>query len=151
MRKTVAIIAVLLFLNGCVTVVTDKRLAVSTLQDKTDLAKSLTDEKIYELIRRLRSYLYTEEDQSILREEMVARHPEWTNEMKKLVGEGQIKIGMTQEQLLSSWGNPNNVNKNAGGWGVFEQWSYGDVRYPYNVTYYIYLQNGIISSWQKNE
>jgi hypothetical protein len=150
-RKNVAILLVLLFFSGCVTVTTDKRLAVSTLQDKENLAKSLTDEKIYELIRRLRSYLYTEEDQRVLREEMIRRHPEWTKEMQNLVEEGKIKIGMSQQQLLSSWGNPNNVNKNVGNWGVFEQWSYGDVRYPYNVAYYIYLENGVIASWQKNE
>ena len=115
------------------------------------MARSLADEKIYELIRRLRAYLYTEEDQRVLREEMVARHPEWPAGTRTLVEEGEIKIGMTQEQLLSSWGNPNNVNKNVGSWGVFEQWSYGDVRYPGSTIYYVYVENGILTSWQRNE
>jgi hypothetical protein len=151
MKRSIAIFLVLLSFSGCVTIVTEKRPAVSTLQEKEKLASSLSDEKIYELIRRLRSYLYTEEDQRLLREEMVARHPEWTNEIKTLIEEGKIKIGMSQQELLSSWGNPDKVTKNVGSWGVFEQWSYGDVRYPYNVTYYVYLQNSIITSWQKNE
>lgn len=151
MRNFIAISLVLLFLSGCVTIVTNKRLSVSTLDEKRNLARSLTEEKIYELIRRLRAYLYTEEDQRVLREEMVARHPDWTSEMKVLVEEGKMKIGMSQEQLLSSWGNPDKINKNVGEWGVFEQWSYGDVRYPYDVTYYLYMENGTLISWQKNE
>ncbi|MDD5355870.1 MAG: hypothetical protein PHY56_05000 [Candidatus Omnitrophica bacterium] len=145
------LIFILFYCSGCVTVITDKRLSVSTLQEKSELAKSLSAEKTYELLRRLRAYLNTEEDMRVLREEMVARHPEWTSEMKAFVEAGQIKIGMLEEQLLSSWGNPDKVNKNVGEWGVFEQWSYGDVRYPYNVTYYIYVENGILTSWQKNE
>ncbi|MDD5005824.1 MAG: hypothetical protein PHS93_04900 [Candidatus Omnitrophica bacterium] len=148
------LLALLLVLNfaGCTTIIITKdRQAVSTLEDKIALARSLSDDKIYTLTRTLSAYINTEEDRKVLREEMIKRHPEWTPAMKALVEEGRIAIGMLEEQVLSSWGKPKNINKNAGPQGVFEQWLYGGGHISYDTTYYVYLQNGVVVSWQKNE
>ena len=56
------------------------------------------------------------------------------------VFEGKIWIGMTKAMLLDGWGEPSDINRTVGSWGIHEQWIYGDT--------YIYLENDILTSWQ---
>lgn len=50
------------------------------------------------------------------------------------------QIGMTTEEVLNStWGEPDDINKDTYSWGVKEQWCY-----PNNK--YIYLEDGIVTS-----
>ena len=139
------------FINGCTTISTEKRLVISTFEEKIELARSLSNEKIYELISNLSRYLNTEEDRIILRQELISRYPEWTTKMRALVEEGKINIGMIEEQVLASWGRPKKINKDVGTWGVFEQWVYEAPSPSYGVTYYVYLENGVVVTWQKYE
>ena len=62
-----------------------------------------------------------------------------------LIENGQIRIGMSEEGLICSWGLPlSGVNKSVGSWGVRKQYVYGmNSRRPY-----VYVQDGKISSWQ---
>lgn len=60
--------------------------------------------------------------------------------IQKLIQERKIIIGMTQEQVLLSWGKPDDINRNVGSWGNHEQWIYGNS--------YIYFKNGKLTSWQ---
>jgi len=56
------------------------------------------------------------------------------------VFEKQIWIGMTKAMLIDSWGNPSDVNRSVGSWGVHEQCVfYGR---------FVYVQNEIVTSWQ---
>lgn len=57
------------------------------------------------------------------------------------IHKGIIWIGMTKEMALESLGKPNDINRTVGSWGVNEQWVY-----PNNL--YVYIQNGILKSWQ---
>ena len=41
---------------------------------------------------------------------------------------------------LESWGQPDDINRSVGSWGVHEQWVYGDE--------YLYFENGKLTSWQ---
>lgn len=53
----------------------------------------------------------------------------------------KIWIGMTNEMARYSWGEPIEINRTVGSWGVNEQWVYsGDV--------FLYFENGILTSWQ---
>lgn len=54
----------------------------------------------------------------------------------------QIWLGMTKDMLIDSWGYPgyDDINRTVGSWGVHEQWIYNDT--------YVYLENGIVTSWQ---
>lgn len=53
-----------------------------------------------------------------------------------------VHIGMTKQEVLdSSWGEPYDINKSIGSWGVHEQWCYEG----YN---YLYFENGILTSIQ---
>lgn len=52
-------------------------------------------------------------------------------------------IGMTAEEIrLSTWGDPDKINKSTYSWGTSEQWVYEGYRY-------IYLDDGIVTSIQE--
>ena len=53
---------------------------------------------------------------------------------------GSFWIGMTDDMAIISLGNPKDINRTVGKWGVHEQWVYdGD---------YYYFENGILTSYQ---
>lgn len=54
--------------------------------------------------------------------------------------EGKVWIGMTKEMMIESWGQPEDINRSVGSWGVHEQCIYGDT--------YVYVENGKVASWQ---
>ena len=56
----------------------------------------------------------------------------------------EIWIGMTSQMLIDSWGSPDDKNKSVGSWGTHEQWIYR------KRNYYVYIENGIVSSYQEN-
>lgn len=53
---------------------------------------------------------------------------------------GEIWIGMSDTMARESWGEPEQINRSVGSWGVHEQWVYGDN--------YVYFEDGVLSSWQ---
>ncbi|PCJ83471.1 MAG: hypothetical protein COA57_11240 [Flavobacteriales bacterium] len=52
----------------------------------------------------------------------------------------KIWLEMTNEMVIDSWGLPDDKNRTVGSWGTNEQWIYGNS--------YLYLENGILKSWQ---
>ena len=68
------------------------------------------------------------------------KHPDWPEEIWDLIKKGKIRLGMTKEQVRLSWGQPNDINRSVGPWGIHEQWVYG--------SQYLYFENGILTSWQ---
>lgn len=56
------------------------------------------------------------------------------------VADYKIKIGMTKEMVIMSWGKPNKVNRTVTANLVSEQWVY--------ETAYLYFTNGKLTSWQ---
>jgi len=71
---------------------------------------------------------------------LLKRYPEWADHAILLVGCRQIQVGMTQEQLLASWGNPERVNSTTTPAGRDDQLVYGDN--------YVYLSDGVVTSYQ---
>jgi hypothetical protein len=67
-------------------------------------------------------------------------HPDWSDEVWNLLKKREIRLGMTTEQVKLSWGQPSDVNRSVGSWGVHEQWIYS--------SHYLYFENNILSSWQ---
>lgn len=53
-----------------------------------------------------------------------------------------LRIGAPSIILRYIYGNPDDINKSTGTWGVHEQWVYNS----YDT--YVYVENGKISSWQ---
>ena len=68
--------------------------------------------------------------------------------------EGQIGLGMKAKEVVASWGQPDDINKTVGSWGVHEQWVYGYTKYygsgvsGFVPKYFLYLENGRLTSWQ---
>ena len=58
----------------------------------------------------------------------------WMN----LVVQQKIKVGMPEELVRLSWGNPQRINTDSNG---LNQWVYGSD--------YVYIKNGVVSSWQQ--
>lgn len=57
-----------------------------------------------------------------------------------LILENKVRIGFTAEMCRYSWGNPIDINKTTGSYGVHEQWVYDDS--------YLYFENGILTTIQ---
>jgi len=69
-------------------------------------------------------------------------YPDWSEEIWQLIRQSKIKLGMTRDMLLLSWGEPTEINKSVGSWGIHEQFVYRD------CNSYVYVENGKITSWQ---
>lgn len=52
----------------------------------------------------------------------------------------KVSIGMTKEMCRASWGEPNDINKTTGNFGVHEQWVYKNG--------YLYFENGKLTNIQ---
>ena len=52
----------------------------------------------------------------------------------------KIKIGITQCQMLASWGEPRDKNRSVGSWGVHIQYIYSGA--------YVYIKNGVVTGFQ---
>lgn len=59
----------------------------------------------------------------------------------ELILQGKVIIGMTKSMCIEAWGEPSDINKTSGSWGVHEQWVYG-------MSNYLYFENGILTSIQ---
>ena len=78
----------------------------------------------------------------------------------KLALDEKIQLGMPESWLYLSWGRPHDINKSIGPWGVHKQlvfrvygttyWPAGNSSVNYNVynDHYVYIENGVVSSWQ---
>lgn len=53
----------------------------------------------------------------------------------------EIFRGMSESALVESWGKPKEINSSVGSWGTHKQYVYGGGDY-------VYVENGIIESWQ---
>ena len=51
-----------------------------------------------------------------------------------------VALGMNREQVKASRGNPRDINRTVGSWGVHEQWVY--------ASSYLYFENGVLASFQ---
>ena len=73
-------------------------------------------------------------------------HSAWGDQALDAIDRKQIWIGMTKEQLHLSWGNPNYTNRTTLPNGLQEQCIYGSDSLLGRK--YVYLDNGIVTSWQ---
>lgn len=70
-------------------------------------------------------------------------HPEWGYEVCQKIRDGQVWVGMTEEQARMSRGRPTKINRSGGVGGPTSQWVYrssGD-------TDYLYFRAGYLRSW----
>ena len=53
------------------------------------------------------------------------------NEYGELIFNGKIRIGMSEEMLIESWGKPKRINKTITRYGTTKQYVYGSSQYVY--------------------
>lgn len=56
---------------------------------------------------------------------------------------GKVRIGMTSQMCIESWGEPDEINKSIHEAGVDEQWCYNTSD---TDTQYLYIDNGILTA-----
>lgn len=82
-----------------------------------------------------------------LYDEIEARN-EFAKEDMLLIRENAINIGMSEDALRCSWGNPTRKNSYSSSRGS------NRIQYFYKKSladYYVYVENGVITSWSKHE
>jgi hypothetical protein len=62
-------------------------------------------------------------------------------QIEKAILDRKVQIGMTDEQVKLSWGNPGKINRTVTVNHVSEQWVYGS-------STYLYFDNGVLTSFQ---
>lgn len=78
------------------------------------------------------------------RKQYVNSHFYLSANVSRCILEGKITKGMNKEEVVASWGRPNDINRTVGSWGVHEQWVYGSAP----NTRYLYFENDKLTSWQ---
>ena len=89
-------------------------------------------------------YKATKLQEKAAREDYVSAHPALAPHIIEAILKEQIIRGMSQEDVKVSWGAPERTNRTVGAWGVHEQWVYK------STTYFLYFENGILTSWQES-
>jgi len=97
---------------------------------------SMTHEEKVEYLRRLKEKK-AEEDRKI------AGYPE---HIQQLVRDRKLKVGMTKEMVLLSWGNPVDIRPQSPK-NVQEKWIYSTSRSDKSA--YAYFKNDILTGWEE--
>lgn len=66
--------------------------------------------------------------------------PNTSLKVRRAIEKQEIIIGMKKKEVELSLGKPKKVNMSVGSWGVHEQWVY--------ERQYLYIENGVLTSWQ---
>ena len=132
MKRLLLLVSISLYLSGC-----------ATFSPSPETIKTLTDSKIHAEIRwRDR----VDMDTSLYKQEIVSRHIYWPDAVKQDILKGIIKIGMTKDQVLASWGKPDDINKTVTQYNTHEQWVYNSGSY---YSRYLYFDGDQLTSWQE--
>lgn len=92
------------------------------------------------------------EQKIMRREKAIIANPAWPEDIKSLVLKGQIRPGMTGDQIVASWGYPIDTKKTVSTGTVSEQWFYGTKIYQYGsfipkYTHCLFLINNKLISY----
>jgi hypothetical protein len=78
------------------------------------------------------------------RENYAKTHPERPERILKCLVAQEICVGMNEVETELSWGPPLKKNRSGGAYGRHDQWVYG-------AGNYVYLDDGLVKSWQTSE
>jgi len=67
--------------------------------------------------------------------------PEYISEIKQK----KVCIGMSKDEVIASWGKPDDINRTVGSNYVHEQWVYEGLNYDCS---YLYFEDGIMTNFQ---
>jgi len=69
----------------------------------------------------------------------------WSEDIVETIKSNKIKLGMTKQQVILSWGNPNDINRTMTQYSISEQWVYSKGNYE---NYYLYFDDEVLKSFQ---
>jgi len=72
-------------------------------------------------------------------------------ERKADILNNNVVPGMPRDQVVASWGEPDDIQHAIGDWGRSEKWVYLDrhTRDPEQPEYFLYFKNGVLRAWKK--
>ena len=121
--STIVLAYIYSFIDGVIsTSVREKEYETFQKNETTRINKERAEQRAIE--RELRLSKFTEKERDAIENE-------------------QFFLGMSRLALIESIGEPDDINETVGSWGVHEQFVYSS----YDL--YVYLENGIVTSWQK--
>jgi hypothetical protein len=85
------------------------------------------------------------------RDDYIASHGELPPEIKSAIKRGRLRIGMTKEQVLASWGPPGNTS--TANDKIRETWIYQrlPLRDRSSSCAYLYFEGGRLRCWKSTE
>ena len=119
--------------NDAVRVADKARVNISGLEDSLEIVRTQKD-MAYRALDSLKT-----EQEKVERLTNLRRKYGKSRFFRSILDE-QIRIGMSKEMVADSWGEPQDINRTVGEWGVHEQWVYGSS--------YLYFENGKLTSFQ---
>ncbi|MGD9858851.1 MAG: hypothetical protein AB7S90_02195 [Marinobacterium sp.] len=94
-------------------------------------------------IEKLRERSRARDARMQLRSEQARAKREKREAIEEAIRRKQVRIGMTADHVIKSWGRPNKVNRSVYETGVHEQWVYRRGAYD---AQYVYFENGIVDA-----
>lgn len=80
----------------------------------------------------------------------VDSHPGLSPAVRAAIINREVVMGMTEEEVVMSIGNPRDINRSTYQWGTTAQFVYEDFsRYLRPKYTYVYFENGRVKSWQQ--
>jgi len=127
--KSAAMLVAVLMLSGCASVKPEK----ISKADKEDVLRHRREERA---LRTAEAW----ENVNVQRRLAHVGKSDLSPAIKGCVLRGQVCIGMTEPDVVASWGDPDQMNDSGDVWGFNSQWVYGDS--------YLYFRNRKLQSWQ---
>ena len=90
------------------------------------------------LFKSKEDYLLAKQKDEQRRKQILAKYGQRNGQ---LILDGKVRLGFTKAMCVEAWGEPEDINKTSGSWGVHEQWCYSDGSY-------LYFENGKLTSIQ---
>jgi hypothetical protein len=73
----------------------------------------------------------------------IVKAKRWSDRITVAVLARKVLLGMSREQVETSWGKPQRIHRDVGSWGIKEQWIYGGT--------YLYFDNDLLTSYQDSK
>ena len=75
-------------------------------------------------------------------------HPEWERSVCEKIARGEIWVGMSEEMVRASWGDPKQMERFDGDDPIREEWVYQDIRYGVE---HLFFEDGVLVGWKEPE
>lgn len=107
------------------------------IEDSTIAVKRIERERELHLEDSIAT-VYEKEEERKRKKKIISKYGK---ELGSLIFAGKVRIGMTKEMCIASWGEPYDINKTITSGAIREQW-------VYSLKSYLYFENGTLTTIQ---